>query len=239
MMRQMNILHQKQFELPRLFLECNGLHVLCSWMKDILINDDDEQQQYSDEFKYHLLDFIHSILPIKDRTTVIKNGLLDLVYKKLKLPLTTIETNDQDQIENLMNSMLNHLDDPIISKLFHIYSTWMSLKERYIIPKRKESQQISNHHHHRHHHHHSSKYSNEENNNRSNFSIRSSVIQQQKPMDRPFGRRSFVVRDTPRTQEQQLSKDERRKLFEQQYEDAEKVNLFNICFFVKNFDFFL
>jgi len=111
---------QKHFELPRLFLECNGLHVLCSWMKDILINNDDEQQQYSHEFKYHLLDFIHMVLPIKDRTTVIKNGLLDLVYKKLKLPLSikdNLENNDQEQIKNLMNSMLNHLDDPIISKL--------------------------------------------------------------------------------------------------------------------------
>jgi histone-lysine N-methyltransferase SETD2 len=110
---------QKHLELPRLFLECNGLHVLCSWMKDILIVDD-EQQQYSDEFKNHLLDFIHNVLPIKDRTTVIKNGLLDLVYKKLKLPLTTIDNitnNDQEQINNLMNSMLNHLDDPIIAKL--------------------------------------------------------------------------------------------------------------------------
>jgi hypothetical protein len=110
---------QKHFELPRLFLECNGLHVLCSWMKDILIIDD-EQQQYSDQFKYHLLDFIHTVLPIKDRTTVIKNGLFDLVYKKLKLPLSTIdhiESNDQEQINNLMNSILNHLDDPIIAKL--------------------------------------------------------------------------------------------------------------------------
>jgi hypothetical protein len=98
----------------------------------------------------------------------------------------------------------------------------MSLKERYIIPKRKESEQISNHHYHRHHHH-SSKHSYEENNSRSNFSTRSSIIQQ-KPIERFNGRRSFVVRDIPRTQEQKLSKDERRKLFEQQYEDAEKVN---------------
>jgi histone-lysine N-methyltransferase SETD2 len=112
---------QKQFELPRLFLECNGLHVLCSWMKDILI-EDDEHQQYSDEFKYHLLDFIHSVLPIKDRTTVIKNGLLDLIYKKLKLPLSTTDNiddnnTDQEQINQLMNSILDHLDNPIIAKL--------------------------------------------------------------------------------------------------------------------------
>jgi hypothetical protein len=101
----------------------------------------------------------------------------------------------------------------------------MSLKERYIIPKRKEPQQISDHHHHHHrHHHHSSKHPYEENNYRfNNFSTRSSTTtQQQKPIDRSMGRRSFVLRDTPRTQEQQLSKDERRKLFEQQYEDAEK-----------------
>ncbi|CAF1219451.1 unnamed protein product [Adineta steineri] len=218
---------QKQFELPRLFLECNGLHVLCSWMKDILIDNDDDQQQYSDEFKYHLLDFIHTVLPIKDRTIVIKNGLFDLVYKKLKLPLSAMdnrENNDEEQIENLMNSMLNHLDNPIIAKLFHIYSTWMSLKERYIIPKRKESQDTSNHHHRYHHHHHSSKHRYEENNSRLNFSTRSSTIQQ-KPFDRPFGRRSYIARDTPRTQEQQLSKDERRKLFEQQYEDAEKARV--------------
>ncbi|CAF4941260.1 unnamed protein product, partial [Rotaria sp. Silwood1] len=218
---------QKQFELPRLFLECNGLHVLCSWMKDILIDDD--EQQYTNEFKYHLLDFIHTVLPIKDRTIVIKNGLLDLVYKKLKLPISTIDNlgnNDQEQINNLMNSILNHLDDPIISKVFHLYSTWMSLKERYIIPKRKEPEQPVNHHHrhhHHHHHHHSSKYSYEETNSRFNFSTRSSVTQQ-KPNDRPFTKRSYVVRETPRTtQEQQLSKDERRKLFEQQYEDAEKA----------------
>lgn len=112
---------QKHFELPRLFLECNGLHVLCSWMKDILIdNDIDEQQQYSNEFKLNLLDFIHTVLPIKDRTIVKKNGLLDLVYNKLKLPLIkndNIENNDQEEINNLMNSMLNHLDDPIITKL--------------------------------------------------------------------------------------------------------------------------
>jgi hypothetical protein len=100
----------------------------------------------------------------------------------------------------------------------------MSLKERYIIPKRKEPQQISSHHH-RHHHHHSSKHSYEENNDRFKFSTRSSTTQQ-KPIDRPFERRSFVMRDAPRTQEQQLSKDERRKLFEQQYEDEEKVNWF-------------
>jgi len=129
---------QKHSELPRLFLECNGLHVLCSWMKDILIVDH-EQQQYSEGFKHHLLDFIQTVLPIKDRTTVVKNGLLDLVYQKLKLPCSTndqIGNNDQEQVQNLMNSILNHLDDPIIGKLFHIYSTWMSLKERYIIPKR-------------------------------------------------------------------------------------------------------
>ncbi len=108
----------------------------------------------------------------------------------------------------------------------------MSLKERYIIPKRKESEQTSNHHYHRHHHH-SSKHSYEENNSRSNFSTRSSIIQQ-KPIERFNGRRSFAVRDIPRTQEQKLSKDERRKLFEQQYEDAEKVNF---LFFLEK-DFF-
>jgi histone-lysine N-methyltransferase SETD2 len=109
---------QKQFELPRLFLECNGLHVLCSWIKDILINDDDEQQ-YSDEFKYCVLDFIHYVIPIKDRTTVIKNGLLDLISKKLNLSLTTdnIENNDEEQINHLMNSILDHLDNPVIAKL--------------------------------------------------------------------------------------------------------------------------
>ncbi|CAF3172330.1 unnamed protein product [Rotaria socialis] len=219
---------QKQFELPRLFLECNGLHVLCSWMKDILIDDD--EQQYTNEFKYYLLDFIHSVLPIKDRTIVIKNGLLDLVYKKLQLPLQKTDdlgSNDQEPIGSLLNSMLNHLNDPIISKLFYLYSTWMSLKERYIIPKRKEPEQNSNyhhrhHHHHHHHHHHSSKTPSEENNYRFNFSARSSATQQ-KSNDRPYARRSFVVRDIPRTQDQQLSKDERRKLFEQQYEDAEKA----------------
>lgn len=110
---------QKHPDLPRLFLECNGLRVLCSWMKDILI-DDLEQQQYSQEFQYHLLDFIHTILPIKDRTIVIKNGLLDLVRQKLRLPPTTtqdIENTEQEQIQHLMNSMLNHLDNPIITKL--------------------------------------------------------------------------------------------------------------------------
>ncbi len=110
----------------------------------------------------------------------------------------------------------------------------MSLKERYIIPKRKESEQTSNHHYHRHHHH-SSKHSYEENNSRSNFSTRSSIIQQ-KPIERFNGRRSFAVRDIPRTQEQKLSKDERRKLFEQQYEDAEKVNF--LFFLEKDFYFF-
>ncbi|CAF4634050.1 unnamed protein product, partial [Rotaria magnacalcarata] len=58
-------------------------------------------------------------------------------------------------------------------------------------------------------------------NYRFNFSARSSATQQ-KSNDRPYAKRSFVVRDIPRTQDQQLSKDERRKLFEQQYEDAEK-----------------
>lgn len=99
----------------------------------------------------------------------------------------------------------------------------MSLKERFIIPKRKEPLQTSDHHHHRHHHHHSSRHSHEENNYRSSVSARSSITQP-KPIERFNGRRSFVVRDLPRTHEQQLSKDERRKLFEQQYEDEEKVN---------------
>jgi hypothetical protein len=53
---------------------------------------------------------------MKERTTVIKNGLLYSVYKKLKL-LLSIKDNDLEQIKNLMNSMLNYLDDPIISKL--------------------------------------------------------------------------------------------------------------------------
>ena len=105
----------------------------------------------------------------------------------------------------------------------------MSLKERYIIPKRKEPIQPSDHHHHHHHHHrhhHSSKHSSEENDYRLNLSTRSSLVQP-KSTERYNGRRSFVtVRDLPRTQEQQLSKDERRKLFEQQYEDEEKVNSF-------------
>ncbi|CAF4605704.1 unnamed protein product, partial [Rotaria magnacalcarata] len=54
------------------------------------------------------------------RTIVIKNGLLDLVYKKLQLPLQKTDdlgSNDQEPIGSLMNSMLNHLNDPIISKL--------------------------------------------------------------------------------------------------------------------------
>ncbi|CAF4264511.1 unnamed protein product, partial [Rotaria sordida] len=40
--------------------------------------------------------------------------------KKLKLPTSTIDNinnNDQEQINNLMNSILNHLDDTVISKL--------------------------------------------------------------------------------------------------------------------------
>lgn len=101
----------------------------------------------------------------------------------------------------------------------------MSLKERYIIPKRKEPVQIPDHHHHHHHrHHHSSKHSYDENDYRLNFNTRSSMTQP-KSNERYNSRRSFVViRDSPRTQEQQLSRDERRKLFEQQYEDEEKVN---------------
>jgi len=63
-----------------------------------------------------LVDFIYIVLPMKDRTTVIKDGLLHSVYKKLKL-LLSIKDNDLEQIKNLMNSMLNYLDDPIISKL--------------------------------------------------------------------------------------------------------------------------
>ncbi|UJR29109.1 hypothetical protein I4U23_010323 [Adineta vaga] len=217
---------QKHVVLPRLFLECNGLHVLCSWMKDILINDDEhDQQQYSDEFKYQLLDFIHTVLPIKDRTIVIKNGLFDLVFKQLRLPSKIndqIEMTDQEQIHSLMNTMLDHLENPIITKLFHIYSTWSSLKERFIIPKRKEPESSSYHRHH-HHHHHSSKHRyEEENSSRLSFPTRSSYSQQ-KPFDRSFSRRSYVLRETPRTQEQLLSKDERRKLFEQQYEDEEKA----------------
>ena len=112
---------QKQGELPRLFLECNGLHVLGSWMKDILIDNDQQhdEQQYSNEFQITLLDFIHHVLPIKDRTTVIKNGLLDLIQKKLKLPSTNPSEGDDDQqqIKQLISSMLDHLDNPIIAKL--------------------------------------------------------------------------------------------------------------------------
>ena len=33
---------QKQAELPRLFLECNGLHVLGSWLKDILLDNESQ-----------------------------------------------------------------------------------------------------------------------------------------------------------------------------------------------------
>ena len=102
----------------------------------------------------------------------------------------------------------------------------MSLKERFIIPKRKESQQESNHHHHHHHyhhHHHSSKHSQEHRSSRLNFDPHVSTSQH-KPIDPSVRRRSFIPRDLPRTQEQQLSKEERRKLFEQQYEDAEKVD---------------
>ncbi|CAF0854976.1 unnamed protein product [Adineta ricciae] len=223
---------QKHLELPRLFLECNGLHVLCSWMKDILLEnaDEDEQQHYSDEFKYQLLDFIHLVLPIKDRTTVIKNGLFDLVAKKLQLPSKPNDQmnsmTDEEQIHSLMNSMLDHLENPIVAKLCHIYSTWTSLKERFIIPKRKEPEADSDHHHHRHHHHHhySSKHRHEEPSSRLSFTTRSSYSQQ-KPYDRSYSRRSYTVRETPRTQEQQLSKDERRKLFEQQYEDEEKARM--------------
>lgn len=212
---------QKHIELPRLFLECNGLHVLCSWVKDILI--DNQQQDYSIEFKINLLDFIQNILPIKDRTIVIKNGLLELVHQKLKLPTQTTVVNDQQQISDLLNQMLDHLDDPIVSKLFQLYSSWMSLKERFIIPKRKESEQPSSHHHHHHHHrHHSSKYINEENNSRLSFNTRP-AMSQLKPIERYSSRRTYNYRDLPRSQEQELSKDERRKLFEQQYEDAEKA----------------
>ena len=212
---------QKHFELPRLFLECNGLHVLCSWMKDILI-DNDQQQDYSIEFKINLLDFIQNILPIKDRTIVKKNGLLELVHQKLQLPIETTTTSvvsDQQQIQNLLDQMLDHLENPITSKLFHLYSTWMSLKERFIIPKRKEPEPSSSNHHH-HHHHHSSK---EENSSRFSFNTRP-TMSQLKPIERYSNRRTtYNHRDLPRSHEQDLSKDERRKLFEQQYEDAEKA----------------
>lgn len=114
---------QKHFELPRLFLECNGLRVLCSWMKDILIDDDEQQQQYSQEFQYHLLDFIHTVLPIKDRTILIKNGLVDLVYKKIQLPISM--NNDQDDISQLINSMIDHLENPIMAKLLYVRSIFV------------------------------------------------------------------------------------------------------------------
>src|SRR5437762_2586414 len=81
-------------------------------------------------------------------------------------------------------------------------------------------------------HHHSSKHPYEENNYRFNFSTR-----QPKPIERYSGKRSFIVRDIQRTQEQQLSKDEQRKLLEQQYEDAEKVINF-LFFFSKAFVFY-
>ena len=45
-----------------------------------------------------------------------------------------------------------------------------------------------------------------------------------RPIDRPTSRRAFAGRDLSRTHEHQLFKDERRRLFEQQYEDEEKVN---------------
>ena len=108
----------------------------------------------------------------------------------------------------------------------HLYSTWMSLKERYIIPKRKEPEQSPNYHYYRHRHYHhrhySPKHSHKDYNHRFNFSIRSSTAQQ-KSIDRSHHdrRRSPIPRDTQ--EQQQLSKDERRKLFEQQYEDEEKV----------------
>ena len=52
---------QKQAELPRLFLECNGLHVLGSWMKDVLIDND--EQQDSNEFQTnHCVGFHSSCL---------------------------------------------------------------------------------------------------------------------------------------------------------------------------------
>lgn len=113
---------QKQLELARLFLECNGLHVLSSWMKDILIRTDNQNVdlQYSDEFKNSLLDFMQDILPIKDRTALTKHGLLTLVEDNLKLNLKTISPthmNEQQHIEDLMNSMLEHLSNPIINKL--------------------------------------------------------------------------------------------------------------------------
>ena len=114
---------QKQPELPRLFLECNGLHVLSSWMKDILIDNElnQDEQQYSTEFQSYLLDFIQHVLPIKDRTIVVKHGLLDLIKTKIQLPTTATNhfnsEDDQEQIQDLINSMLNHLDDSIINKL--------------------------------------------------------------------------------------------------------------------------
>ena len=113
---------QKQLELARLFLECNGLHVLSSWMKDILIDGDENQdeQQYSNEFKGSLLDFVHHVLPIKDRTTVAKHGLLDLIESRLRLPTIlqeNIQEDEHEQITDLMNSMLDHLEDPIVNKL--------------------------------------------------------------------------------------------------------------------------
>lgn len=107
---------QKQTELPRLFLECNGLHVLSAWVKDILIDNEQNQaeQQYSKQFQFDLLDFIHQTLPIKDRTTVVKHGLFELIQNKIQLPKSE---NDDETIKELLDSMLNHLDDPIITKL--------------------------------------------------------------------------------------------------------------------------
>jgi SET domain len=184
---------QKQAELSRLFLECNGLHVLGSWMKDILIDNDQQQhdeQQYSNKLHSTLLDFIHHVLPIKDRTIVIKNGLLDLIEKKLKLPSTSPSDQDDDhqqQINQLTSAILDHLDDPIIAKLFDLHATWISLEERFIIPKRKEPEPISSHHHHHHHHRHSSKHDYEESNSRHHPSTRLAALPA-RPIDRPTSR---------------------------------------------------
>lgn len=109
-----------------------------------------------------------------------------------------------------------------------LYTRWSSLKERFIIPKRKEPLPPSDHHHHNHHHRrhsHSSKHSSEENSSRHYYSSRSSSSYYSKSIDRPTGRRSFNVRDLPKNNEEQLSRDERRRLFEQQYEDEERVRI--------------
>ena len=75
-------------------------------MKDILIDND--EQQYSNEFRITLLDFISHVLLIKDRTTAIQNRLLDLIEKKSQLPSTRTFNEDDDQsTSNCGNGMID------------------------------------------------------------------------------------------------------------------------------------